>query len=66
MSQTNKILNYLLSGGKLTAGDALRKFDCFRLASRIRDIRAMNQYKIVTETIVTKSKKRIARYSIPV
>lgn len=63
-SQTEKILNYLLSGGKLTAIDALKKFGCFRLASRINEI--SQDYKVHREMVVTKSKKRIARYSIPV
>lgn len=65
-SQTQKILNFLLGGGKITAIEALKKFGCFRLAARIANIRDMNKYKVVTEFVVTKSKKRIARYSIPV
>lgn len=64
-SQTEKILKFLLNGGKLTAIDALKKFNCFRLASRMNDIRNMNKYKIVRE-FITKGKKRFCRYSIPV
>lgn len=65
-SQTSRILQYLLKGGKLTALDALRKFNCFRLASRVNDIRNMNRYKIVREFVTTKGGARVARYSIPV
>ena len=64
-TQTQKILAYLLNGGNLTAIDALKKFKCFRLASRINDIRCMNKYKIVREW-VNKGSKRVMRYSIPV
>lgn len=38
-SQNIEILNYLKKGNKLTAMDALHKFSCFRLASRINDLR---------------------------
>ena len=65
-SQTKRILNFLLSGGKLTAISALKKFQCFRLASRIYNISQMNKYKIVRETISTKDGKRVVQYSIPV
>lgn len=61
-SQTQRILNYLLSGNKLTALDALKKFNCFRLASRINELR--DKYKIQREMITLKSGARVARYSI--
>lgn len=61
-TQTEKILKYLLSGGKLTALDALKKFNCFRLASRVSEIR--QRYKVKVETVKTKGGARIARYSI--
>lgn len=63
-TQTQKILAYLLNGGKLTAIDALKKFKCFRLASRVSEIRV--SYKVKTEMVKTKGGARIARYSIPV
>lgn len=62
MSQNEKITQHLLKGKKLTALQALDKFGCFRLASRIREIR--QGLPVKTEMIKTKSGARIARYSI--
>ena len=59
-SQGKKILEYLKTGRKLTALDALNMFNCFRLAARIADIR--NDYNIKTE--FSKGKKRYAIYSL--
>ena len=39
MSQNKQIADYLNKGKKLTTLDALSKFGCFRLASRINDLR---------------------------
>lgn len=61
-SQTSRIAKYLLKGKTLTQLEALRLFGCFRLASRVRELR--DRYKIETKMIVTKSKKRIAQYAI--
>jgi sulfur transfer protein SufE len=63
MSQNKQIADYLNKGKKLTTLDALSKFGCFRLASRISDLRneGMN---IVTKTIKLENKKQIAQYSI--
>jgi hypothetical protein len=63
MSQNKQIADYLNKGKKLTTLDALTKFGCFRLASRINDLRneGMN---IVTKTIKLENKKQIAQYSI--
>jgi len=63
-SQTTRILNYLLTGKSITPIEALKKFDCFRLGARIHDIKGLNRYAIKSETVVTKTKKRIAKYSI--
>lgn len=63
-SQCKQIIKYLLSGHTITSLEALRKFDCLNLKGRIFDIR--QKYSVKTEMILTKSKKRIARYSIPV
>lgn len=43
-TQCNMIAEYLKSGRSITALEALRKFDCMRLASRIHDLkeRGMN------------------------
>tara|TARA_R100001443_G_scaffold59147_2_gene69520 strand:- start:335 stop:568 length:234 start_codon:yes stop_codon:yes gene_type:complete len=39
MSQAKNIKHYLESGGKLTPLDALTKFNCFRLAAVIFNLR---------------------------
>jgi hypothetical protein len=63
MSQNKQIADYLNKGKKLTTLDALNKFGCFRLASRINDLRndGMN---IKTKIIKLENKKQIAQYSI--
>jgi hypothetical protein len=63
MSQNKQIADYLNKGKKLTTIDALNKFGCFRLASRINDLRneGMN---IKTKIIKLENKKQIAQYSL--
>jgi hypothetical protein len=63
MSQNKQIADYLKKGKKLTTLDALNKFGCFRLASRINDLRndGMN---IATKIIKLENKKQIAQYSL--
>lgn len=63
-SQTGKIAEYLLKGKTLTSLQALRLFGCFRLASRISELR--QRYKVKTETVTTKNGARIAKYSISI
>jgi hypothetical protein len=63
MSQNKQIADYLNKGKKLTTLDALTKFGCFRLASRINDLRNEGMH-IVTKTIKLENKKQIAQYSI--
>ena len=50
MSQTQDILRALKQGERLTPLDALKRFGCFRLTSRIWDIKQMG-YDVRTETI---------------
>ena len=38
-SQTQRIYEYLLAGNRITSLEALRKFGCMRLASRVCDIK---------------------------
>lgn len=72
MEQTNSqkllIRERLLKGGSLTALEALREFGCFRLASRISDLRSdgMSITKTMEESIsnVTGKTVRIARYKL--
>lgn len=62
MSQNEKIKNYLLSGKSLTPIQALNKFGCFRLASRINNLR--NEGLKISTTIVNKNNKKFAEYKI--
>ena len=66
VSQSKKILAYLKTHNKgITPMDALRKFECFRLAARIADLRADgHDIRSEMETIEYEdgSKKRYARY----
>jgi len=63
MSQNKQIADYLNKGKKLTTLDALKKFGCFRLASRINDLRN-DGMKITTKIIKLENKKQIAQYSL--
>lgn len=63
-NQNAKILEYLQSGGKLTQMEALKLCGCFRLASRIWDLRE-HGYNITKEMIILTNGKRVAQYSLP-
>lgn len=58
----------LLHGGSITALEALREYGCYRLASRISDLRSegMNIVKTMEESIskITGKPVRFARYSL--
>lgn len=54
------ILTYLKTGQKLTTLEAIYKFGCTRLASRVYDLRE-DGYNIKTK-IVTKNGKSFAEY----
>ena len=47
MSQSERILYFLSEGNTITPLEALRTFNCFRLASRIAELRSEG-YDIVT------------------
>lgn len=61
-SQEQQILSWLKRGRGLTPIQALEKFGCFRLGSRIHDLR-MQGWDILTE-MVTQNGKRFARYKL--
>ena len=63
-SQNAMILNFLESGGSLTPIEALEKFQCFRLAARMNDLRNKG-YVIQTEILKDDNGKSYASYSIP-
>lgn len=62
-NQTTRILWHLKAGHKLTAMDALKLFNCWRLSGRILTIRKMG-FLIKTDLITTPTKKVIAEYSL--
>lgn len=67
MTQCNAILEYMEQGNSITPLEALGKFGCFRLASRISELRERgvnNDVKKVTYTNGSGVKKSIASYSI--
>ena len=61
--QNRAILTYLESGGSLSPIEALNKFQCFRLAARVRDLRKAG-HDIQTKTVKEDGKK-YAVYSLP-
>lgn len=64
-SQNYKIINWLENGNKITALEALKMFGCFRLASRIHDLRERG-HNIHKEMIIQPNGKRVAQYSLTV
>lgn len=62
-SQNAQILAWLENGNKITALDALKHFSCFRLASRIHDLRERG-CDITKEMIILPNGKRVAQYSL--
>ena len=62
-SQNVKILNAFKAGIKLTPTDALSLFGCFRLASRIHDLKKYG-YAIEKERVKTASGKIVQSYFI--
>ena len=62
-SQCNKIIAYLNKGHTLTALEALRLFGCFRLTSRIFDLKKRG-YNISSKRIKTESGKYVSEYKL--
>lgn len=62
-SQSALVLKYLQSGRSLTAAEALARFNCFRLAARIRELRERGHNIITIWEIDRRKRKRWARYS---
>lgn len=61
MSQAQDILSHLKTGESITQLEALNKFGCFRLASRINELRDCG-YDIETRIKRTTNGKQIAEY----
>jgi hypothetical protein len=62
-TQAGRILAYLRAGNRITALEALERFQCFRLAARIHELRQDN-WQITERTVETATGKRIAEYSL--
>lgn len=64
-TQKEKIREYIVNGGTLTPLDALEKFGCFRLATRIFELKKEG-LDIKTEMVENEATgKRYAKYFIP-
>lgn len=62
-SQCDQILEHLKRDGPITAAVAMSEFGCYRLASRIHDLRERG-HAIRTDTIETRNGAKIARYTL--
>lgn len=62
-SQTDRILEWMLSGNSITPLEALEKFKCFRLGARISDIKKKG-YIVYSEFVTTESEKKVKRYHL--
>ncbi len=60
-SQNKRILDYLQKGHWLTALKALELFGCFRLASRVYDLRKLG-YEIDDKMVKLNSGKHVKSY----
>ena len=63
-SQNKRIAEWLKAGNSITAMEALNMFQCFRLASRINDLKQKFGLRIVTDRVMTPSGKRVAQYKL--
>ncbi|MCR4330036.1 MAG: helix-turn-helix domain-containing protein [Candidatus Roizmanbacteria bacterium] len=61
-SQTQRILNHLITGQTLTPLEALKNFGCFRLGARIWDLKA-DGHKIDSKNVVVNG-KHVAEYRL--
>jgi hypothetical protein len=60
--QTDLIRDYLDAGNTLTSLDALKLFSCFRLASRMHDLKKLG-YSFNKEMISIDGSRKVAQYS---
>ena len=64
MSQSDAIMEYLITGAELTPLEALQKFGCLRLAARVYDLR--REGVDISERIQRQGKKYWAVYKLAV
>ncbi len=62
-SQNRLLLRHLQMGGTITGIEALNLYGCFRLPSRICDLRKMG-HTITSEFIKLSNGKRVKRYRL--
>lgn len=62
MTQEKQILDHLKSGHSITPLEALDLYGCFRLASRISDLK--KDYPQIEKVMVSKNGKKFASYSM--
>ena len=62
-TQAGRILAHLRAGNRITALEALEKFQCFRLAARIHELRREG-WQIEERTVETRGGKRVAEYFV--
>ena len=62
-SQTDMILEWMLSGKTITPLEALHRFGCTRLAARIADIKARG-YLVYSEFVTTLGGKKVKQYNM--
>lgn len=62
LSQSERILNHLKKGKKLTPVGALARFKCMRLAPRIQELR--NEGWDIKTVIIRNNGKKYARYEL--
>lgn len=60
-TQGEQILKHLRAGKHLTALEALKRFDCLRLAARIRDLKK-DGFAITSTRVELANGKRVASY----
>lgn len=63
MTQNQLILDWLKSGRSITALQALMWFNCFRLASRINQLKNQGHNIKVEMVYTAMSNKKVAKYS---
>lgn len=63
LTQNDQIYFHLAAGNTITPIEALNQFKCFRLASRIKDLR--NEGIRIEKEMITKNGKRYAEYKLP-
>ena len=64
MSQSDAIMEYLITGAELTPLEALQKFGCLRLAARVHDLR--KEGVDIAERMVYQGKKHWAVYKLAI